>query len=161
MIPARHPSTTRSLGAPSDWDEDRSGRCSALPVADVEVEGEPYMESLWEPTPEELGALDMGEKVILRIRGRAHPVVSVAVTAPQPETEGMNPVARHNALAPALLLRLLTETPKESDALTVLESVLFGFMLRHRPDPLAATLMLAELNGRVVARLVEEKARKG
>lgn len=156
MLPVRHPSTTRELGAPRNWDEKRSGTCWKLPIADVMVEGLPFMESLWEPTPAELGALELGEKVILRVQGLGHPVVSVAVTAPQPETRDMTPSDRHNALAPSLLTRLLTECSTESEAMVVLESIVAGVMLRFRPDPAQATVVAAEVMARAIIRLREQ-----
>lgn len=156
MFPVRHPSTTRELGAPRSWDEKRRGPCSMLAIADVMVEGLPFMESLWEPTPDELAALTLGEKVILRIQGSGHPVVSVGATAPAAETADLTRAKRHNALAPTLITRLLTECPDEAEALVVVESLLFGLMSHFRPQPDQAMLVLAEVVGRAIVRLREQ-----
>lgn len=85
MIPARHPSATRTLAAPGNWKEQENGRCSSLPILDHERDGLRWMESLWEPLPEELEALKKGGKVILNIQGVGHPVVSLGVSVPEEE----------------------------------------------------------------------------
>lgn len=71
---------TRQFGAPADWDgKDMS--CGVLPVLDVETGEGNFMFSAWEPTRPELEALNKGANIVLRVRGTAHPVVSLQVAA--------------------------------------------------------------------------------
>ena len=68
-------------GAPKNWDPKRDGDCGALPirvfppkalvVSNVPVQ---YVESAWEPTPQELEWLNQGGSLILRIVGWQVPV---------------------------------------------------------------------------------------
>lgn len=81
MIPVHHPNGS-PIGAPHNWDRKRHGPCSTLSVANVQRNGLRFMESLWEPTPEELEALQQGGKVVLQIEGSSHPVVSMGVSVP-------------------------------------------------------------------------------
>lgn len=76
---------SRPLGAPRDWDQERDGACSVLPVADVvdEQSGLNFMYSVWRPTTEQLAALNNGGAVRLGIGGRVHPVVNMAVLTPE------------------------------------------------------------------------------
>jgi hypothetical protein len=150
--PAVHPSTTRHLGAPLDWNEGKSGPCATLPIADVERDGVPYMESLWEPDEAERGALIAGERVILGIQGTSHPVVRLGVTLPRPELKGTG-CEKHNQLSSALTLRLLVETETEARAMVVLESVVLGVMLRYRPQAREAAEFLDLLTQRVIDRM--------
>ena len=63
-------------GAPKDWDPARDGECGALAIRvfppkalqepSVRVQ---YVESAWEPTPQELEWLNQGGSLILRIVG--------------------------------------------------------------------------------------------
>ncbi|KWZ53312.1 hypothetical protein WK57_30455 [Burkholderia ubonensis] len=48
---------TRRLGAPADWDQSKSA-CDTLPIVDVETDNGPFMVSAWQPTAEELAALN-------------------------------------------------------------------------------------------------------
>jgi hypothetical protein len=83
VIPGRIAGATRYLGAPADWDPDRSPPCASLAVRDGCLDdGLPIMESVWEPTPAELLALAAGAKVTLCIAGTAHPAVAVSVSEP-------------------------------------------------------------------------------
>ena len=56
-----------------------------LPVRDTMIHervtgpGTPCMETAWEPTPDELAALNAGAKVVVRIIGSAHPPIMVEV----------------------------------------------------------------------------------
>lgn len=71
---------TRTLGAPTDWQEDESGKCYGLPVRDVVTkDGVNWMVSAWEPSPAELQAMINGESIKLMIQGTSHPVVSLFV----------------------------------------------------------------------------------
>lgn len=74
--------TTRALGAPSDWDPKRDGRCGALPVRDEQHSpGVPRMVSAWFPDAGELAALQRGAPVYLTVIGPVHPAVSIGVGA--------------------------------------------------------------------------------
>lgn len=87
MLPIRISGATRNLGAPRGWDAEASGPCSHLPIRDEVIAGQPYMTSRWEPTPDELAALNAGGAVELRILGTAHPVVSLVAALPEPEAQ--------------------------------------------------------------------------
>lgn len=80
MIPQRHPEATRYLGAPEGWEPEKSGSCSHLAIADFDVGGN-VMQSIWEPSPDELAMLNEGGFVVLNVRGTGHPPVFVATTA--------------------------------------------------------------------------------
>lgn len=67
---------TRVLGAPPDWNNDEVP-VGALAVADVHVDGEPWMVSEWRPTADELAHLMANGSIYLWIHGRTHPVVGV------------------------------------------------------------------------------------
>jgi hypothetical protein len=70
---------TRVLGAPPGWTPETSGPCFGLPIRD-ELNGDvPCMVSAWEPTPEELAALNAGAKVMLRVLATGHPPVMLYV----------------------------------------------------------------------------------
>jgi hypothetical protein len=72
---------TRNLGAPNNWDQNLDGECGVLPLRDaVDLQsGVPFMESLWQPQPEELALLNKGLPILLRVSGTGHPVVSMGV----------------------------------------------------------------------------------
>ncbi len=73
MIIQRIDGTTRVLG--------KSQGYLGLPIRD-DVDpgsGQPCMLSSWEPTPEELEALNAGGKVTLRVLGSGHPPVMLYV----------------------------------------------------------------------------------
>lgn len=78
MIIKRIENATRNLGAPVDWDKNEA-HCSGLPIRDVITPSGPFMISAWEPTPEELKALQAGASVNLWIGGISHPVVAISV----------------------------------------------------------------------------------
>lgn len=71
--------TNARLGAPSNWDQGKDGRCVTLPVfrEDGGLESYTAHSSFWLPTPEELARLNAGEPICLTIYGSTHPVVSV------------------------------------------------------------------------------------
>ncbi|WP_206141828.1 hypothetical protein [Burkholderia sp. Ac-20384] len=77
---------TRRLGAPADWDQSKSA-CDVLPIVDVETDNGPFMVSAWQPTAEELAALNAGAPIRLWIQGTNHPVVALAVDAPAEQNE--------------------------------------------------------------------------
>lgn len=71
MTPIRHPQTTRTLGAPADWDEGLHGPCVGLPITDSGG----VMYSYWRPTwPDRLRVL-VGSPVRLSVVGKTHPPV--------------------------------------------------------------------------------------
>jgi hypothetical protein len=78
VIPKRIEGATRHLGAPKDWNPDKDGQCGHLAILDVELAGGlPAMVSAWEPTPEEIEAINAGSPIYLRIVGNQHPPVWV------------------------------------------------------------------------------------
>lgn len=81
MMPKHISNATRVLGKPTDWDDDANGQCVGLPILDYQDPATQinYMISMWEPTPEELKALNAGAAVKLWVCGVQHPVVAVGV----------------------------------------------------------------------------------
>ncbi len=79
MIPARIAGATRYLGAPPDWNPETDGDCAHLAIRDERIGLNSQMVSTWEPTPDELAALNAGAKVELVIAGRIHPPVMLRV----------------------------------------------------------------------------------
>lgn len=77
MIIRRIKDCTRVLGQAQGY--------LGLPLRDIEISctvngpGTPAMETAWEPTPDELQALNNGGSIILRILGTAHPPVYIYV----------------------------------------------------------------------------------
>jgi hypothetical protein len=86
MLMRRIEGATRNLGAPQDWDGDIS-KCNVLPIRDVMTEHGPFMVSSWEPTPDEMAAINAGGSIQLWIAGTGHPVVSLTVDAVEPEAQ--------------------------------------------------------------------------
>lgn len=82
MNPAQIPNATRVLGAPEGWDPKRDGECGALHVKDNRVNDVRFMQSEWEPTPEERAAIAAGANVRLTVWGITHPPVALEVYAP-------------------------------------------------------------------------------
>ena len=64
------------FGPPKDWNSERDGECSSLPVF---KDGETFS-SAWKPTAQELAALNAGHAVILTIFSAVHPPVSIGVS---------------------------------------------------------------------------------
>jgi len=75
---------TRTLGAPSNWDQSK-GECAGLPIMDQETENGPCMISEWQPEANDLKLLNMGMPLHLWIFGDTHPVVSITVGQPTQE----------------------------------------------------------------------------
>lgn len=77
MLIARIEGHTRELG--------KSQGYLGLPLRDILINDSvtgpntPAMETAWEPTPDELIALNAGAKIILRIIGTQHPPVMLTV----------------------------------------------------------------------------------
>jgi len=82
MLIGRHAATTRTLGAPANWNRDADVCCVRLPIADMASQSGPVMESAWLPTPEELERLAAGAPIILGVLGEYHPPVYLTVGAP-------------------------------------------------------------------------------
>ena len=85
MIPKRISNFTHAYGAPAGWDEEKNGNCAQLHVRISKYDANIYFESSWEPTPDELAALNAGGSVILRILGGQPPVMLYAEPAPNEE----------------------------------------------------------------------------
>lgn len=79
METVQHPATDLFLGAPSDMQD---GSCETLPVVTARTEHGTFACSFWKPAPEELAALNAGSCIQLGVRvdGRPHPVITMAVT---------------------------------------------------------------------------------
>lgn len=87
MIPTKFPGVTGYLGAPPGWDGEKLGDCDPLPFKREDG----FFISMWVPDSNELARLNAGQAVVLHVQGRAHPVVSVGVSAsprPTPEDGG-------------------------------------------------------------------------
>lgn len=78
MIPRRIPKATHALGAPAEWD-DATGACLTLHVRQMMSANGPIWESAWEPTPDELAALNAGASVVLRVVSGGQPPVALYV----------------------------------------------------------------------------------
>lgn len=78
MLIRRIEGCTRVLGAPKDWNHDDI-RCVGLPIRDVPTDEGNVMISAWEPTPEEIEALQRGESIKLWVFGTGHPAVYITV----------------------------------------------------------------------------------
>lgn len=70
------------LGAPSDWDAERDGPCSGLPVK----RDKGRCISCWEPSSEERAAIAAGANIYLSVfSGRTQPPVGLIVGRPDAE----------------------------------------------------------------------------
>jgi hypothetical protein len=78
-IPLRISHSTRTVGAPTEWDETTNGPCAGLTIRDELISGYPWMISAHEFTPEELARLVAGEPLLLGIVGSEHPVMFLHV----------------------------------------------------------------------------------
>lgn len=78
MNKIQHPSNNRVLGAPKGWDQGELP-CAALPITDVEINGQQAIASYWRPDAAELAALNAGAPVMLCILGASMPPVMLAV----------------------------------------------------------------------------------
>jgi hypothetical protein len=75
MIPTRNELTTRTLGAPPDWNEEARGPCIGLPVAFDS--NDPAFYSYWKATWRERLAILFGRPVRLCVASRSHPPVHI------------------------------------------------------------------------------------
>lgn len=98
MKPTLHPSTTRALGAPANWEQDRLP-VEALPITDHHIDGVPCIASFWQPDASELAVLNAGGLVMLNVVGRTMQPVSLTVTlAGTVPTKAAAPVQDDGAL---------------------------------------------------------------
>ena len=88
MKPTRTRGHTTNFTPPTNWDEERDGKCGVLSVR-REVGGAGhdlvYHYSTWTPTPDELARLAAGDVVELCCVGIQPPVSVSVVPAPAPE----------------------------------------------------------------------------
>lgn len=78
MRPTQHYSNNRVLGAPTGWDQGET-ICKPIPITDAFLNGIPTVKTYWQPTAEELQALNRGEHVVLWLVGCTMPPVALAV----------------------------------------------------------------------------------
>lgn len=80
--------STHALAAPSNWDEDKSGRCQTLHARLEEVDGVMFMRSAWEADASEIGWMLAGSRIVLGVTpiktetGISHPVVHMGILPP-------------------------------------------------------------------------------
>lgn len=79
MQPARISGAKAVLGQPKDWNVERDGPVTGLPVRRETVGRTPCVVSAWTPTPEEVIDLVFGGSVELVFPGGVHPVTIVRV----------------------------------------------------------------------------------
>jgi hypothetical protein len=74
----------RAIGEPLDWVTELDGDCGTIYVVDaIDVQsGMNMMYSFYQPTPEDLAALNAGGCIRLGVMGRAHPVFQLGVFGP-------------------------------------------------------------------------------
>lgn len=78
MQPLELTNKTRTLGAPSNWD-DANGECSSLDIHDMWTDNGNLMVSVWEFSEKEIEQIKNGANVSIGIYGTAHPVISLNV----------------------------------------------------------------------------------
>jgi len=74
----------RRIGAPANWNADLDGPVGTIFVMDAvdTLSGMNFMYSFYQPTAEDLAALNAGGAIRLGIMGRAHPVFQLGVLTP-------------------------------------------------------------------------------
>ena len=85
----------RPIGAPRDWDADLDGSVGTIFVTDAidTLSGQNIMYSVYQPTEEDLAALNAGGAIRLGIMGRGHPVFQLCVLKPERCAEaGLQPM---------------------------------------------------------------------
>lgn len=76
-----------TLAPPADWNAERDGPCETLyGVRSVDDFKNVINQTLWEPTEEELAALNAGARIVLTIWGVPHPPVAIDVSQPAPRS---------------------------------------------------------------------------
>lgn len=50
-----------------------------LPICRGTIDGVPFIETAWEPSPDELAALQRGKRVVVTILGTQHPPIKLEV----------------------------------------------------------------------------------
>lgn len=75
MIVIHHPTNNALLGAPEGWNEERDGKCHALPATIYTN----CIVSWWQPSPEELQQIMSGAPIRLIVAGNSMPPVSLDV----------------------------------------------------------------------------------
>jgi hypothetical protein len=88
LIPKRISGATNYLGAPKGWHPETDGDCCHLAVRMVNEAGIQIAESAWEPTPDELAALNAGGSVVLRVVGGQPPVMLYVEPAQEENVDG-------------------------------------------------------------------------
>lgn len=75
----------RRIGAPREWDADLDGEVGTIFVVDAidTLSGMNIMYSVYQPTAEDLAALNAGGAVRLGIMGKSHPVFQLCVVTHQ------------------------------------------------------------------------------
>ena len=85
----------RRIGAPKDWDAELDGEVGTIFVADAidMLSGMNMMYSIYQPTPEDLAALNAGGAIRLGIMGTRHPVFQLcALTRGLCDQVGLQPM---------------------------------------------------------------------
>jgi hypothetical protein len=88
MQHVRIDNSTHTLPAPSNWDEDQSGRCGTLHARAEVIDGVQFLRSAWEADTREIGWQLVGAKIVLGVTpirgatGLAHPVVHMGILPP-------------------------------------------------------------------------------
>lgn len=82
MQPVHFRAQTVVLGAPVNWNAEKSGPCRGLPVHRDEIEN--TWHSCWRPSWREAFALLFGRCVWLCVSGGGHPPVSLQVARQNP-----------------------------------------------------------------------------
>lgn len=74
----------RRIGAPANWDAELDGAVGTIFVTDAvdTLSGMNFMYSVYQPTPDDLAALNAGGAIRLGIMGRQHPVFQLCVLTP-------------------------------------------------------------------------------
>lgn len=93
MNPFSHPSNTRTLAAPEDWDQGGLP-VEPLGITDRVVSGVDCVWSFWRPDEKELAALNAGGFVVLSIPGRTMPPAALFVGMNEGEHPAPGPVTQ-------------------------------------------------------------------
>lgn len=113
MNHTRHPSNTRVLNAPLNWNHDQLP-VDALAITDHHFDGVPCVSSFWQPDADEMAALNQGSMVMLTVVGGTMPPVALAVTVPEQCTAQPAPALADDTFADKAIAQMsiaLAETP--------------------------------------------------